>query len=371
MKKVLIYGLSNTRGGIETYILSMQEQLQEICQFVYLIEKCDCIYQEDIQKFNGKIYFYKEHSSRRKKIQLLDGILRDFAKEIRFLYVNVSDISYLTLAVLMLGLKYNYRILVHSHNAMLEPIESKIHQITHKTIENISRLIFRSKYITCLAVSNRAGKYLYKNNKYEILHAGIDVKKYKFNPIIRDKIRLAYDVNDEYVYGFVGRIVPIKNPIFLIEVFKSILNLSDNKNIKLMIIGDGSLMNEVKEKVIQEKLIDKVIFVGEVTNVSDYLQALDFIIVPSISEGLSLVLMEAQAAGLPAVCSLDRIPKEIRITPMIKFVSLEEDAIYWAQECIKFSKQRIDVDRNNWNDIVYSSDFEVRNVAMRLKDKLI
>lgn len=371
MKKILIYGLSNTRGGIENYIVSMQEQLKESIRFYYLIEKSDFIYRTDIEKYGGKICFFTNSASAKKRIQSIVSILKKFRSVTNILYVNVSDISFQTLATIIIGLNYKYRVVVHSHNAMLEPIQSRFHQITHKIIENLCVLICKSGKVISLAVSDRAGKYLFKNSTYEIIHAGIDVKKYKYNNAIRQKMRDKYSIGSAFIYGFVGRLVPVKNPAFVIDIFKQIVNLSEDKNLKLMIIGNGSLIVELRNKVIEEGIVEQVIFTGEVTNVSDYLQALDFLISPSISEGMSLTLVEAQAAGIPCVCSADRIPKNVGITPLVEFLSLDEDAVFWARKCMERAKKHSGTDRSIWNDDIYETNFEVKNAASLLKEKLM
>ena len=270
---------------------------------------------------------------------------------------------------MLIGWKYRYHMVIHSHNAFLEPIRSRFHRITHKLIENLCVLVCKSEKMVCLAVSDRAGSYLYKNGKYEILHAGIDVRKYRFDASVRDKIRNKYGLDNSRLYGFVGRLEAIKNPIFVIDIFKEIANLVVNAN--LMIVGSGSLMNEMKSKVHNEGLDNRVIFIGEVTNVADYLQAMDLIISPSISEGMPLLLMESQASGLPAVCSADRIPKEIRVTELVCFLSLEKSPLYWAKKCVDIEQRYRFDNRAFWNDVVYKTNFEIQNAAAMLKDRLI
>lgn len=371
MKKILVYGFSNTRGGIENYIVSMQGQLKDSIQFYYMIEKCNCIYKDDIQKYGGKIYFFSDSASAKKRIQSIANMLKRFRSMIDVLYINVSDISYQTLVTMMIGLRYKFHVVVHSHNAMLEPIQSRIHQVTHKVIENVCVLICKSQKITCLAVSDRAGKYLYKNGMYEIIHAGFNVRKYKFNRATRDRIRDNYNLGSSILYGFVGRLVPIKNPVFVIDVFKQIINLSKDKDLKLMIIGNGNLMHELRNKVFEEGIREQVIFTGEVTNVSDYLQALDLIISPSISEGMSLALVEAQAAGVPCVCSADRIPKDVGVTPLVEFLPLNKGAAFWAGKCVEGVRKHSDIDRTIWNDDILKTNFEVQKAALLLKEKLL
>src|SRR5699024_9176769 len=106
--------------------------------------------------------------------------------------------------------------------------------------------------------------------------------------------------DDEILLGHVGNFIEQKNHSFLIDIFSEVH--SENPKFKLLLISDGMLMPIIKDKVHSLGLDDVVIFLGKTLKVSEYLQGMDLFLLPSLHEGLPVVLVEAQAAGL--ICAV-------------------------------------------------------------------
>lgn len=122
-----------------------------------------------------------------------------------------------------------------------------------------------------------------------------------------------------------------KNHEFLLDMFKS-LN-TKHPNTVLLLIGDGDLRYTIERKIIKLGLQNSVVLLGVRSDIPQLLQAIDVFAFPSIYEGLGIVVIEAQAAGLPCVIS-DVVPSEVGITDLVKFISLKENPEYWAKEVI-------------------------------------
>lgn len=114
-------------------------------------------------------------------------------------------------------------------------------------------------------------------------------------------------------------------------MFKS-LN-TKHPNTVLLLIGDGDLRYTIERKIIKLRLQNSVVLLGVRSDIPQLLQAIDVFAFPSIYEGLGIVVIEAQAAGLPCVIS-DVVPSEVGITDLVKFISLKENPEYWAKEVI-------------------------------------
>ena len=112
-----------------------------------------------------------------------------------------------------------------------------------------------------------------------------------------------------------------------------------------------------------------VIFTGTVTNLQDYYQAMDLFILPSKSEGLGLVLIEAQASGLPCVASADVIPKEAKITELLDYIPLGQGKEKWAELCV-YKANHSPTDRKAYSEVVNNTQFEIRKEAPRLAELL-
>lgn len=178
-----------------------------------------------------------------------------------------------------------------------------------------------TKYISC---GEKAGEALYGKSFFEkkglLLKNGIDLQKYVFNNSMRRALRTQYGLDNKRVYACIGHFQPVKNHVFLIHIFNEICKV--DKTAILVLLGDGTLKEKIEILVKEKNLSDKVIFMGNVNNVSEWLQAIDFLLMPSLYEGVPLTLIEAQAAGLKCFVS-DTVSKETDITDTLKFLSLK------------------------------------------------
>lgn len=130
---------------------------------------------------------------------------------------------------------------------------------------------------------------------------GVDTEK--FIPVSRQskeelKEKILKADKDKKVALFVGRLGPEKN----ISVLLQSLALLDNE-VLLLIAGEGDIRMELQAQVNKERLVNKVIFLGAVENVHEFYQIADVFILPSKSEGLPNVLLEAMSSGLPCIGS--------------------------------------------------------------------
>lgn len=365
MKKVLVYGLKNMYGGLERYLLSMQEQLRDQVAFCYLVEQCDCIHQSFVEANNGRICYVPSRHPLAAHLKAVDKTLQELRRETDTLYVNVNGISF-DIAVILMGLRHHYRVIVHSHNAMMEPIKNPYYRALHKTLEAVALTILKTLKIERLAVSEKASRYLFGNRESRLVTPGMRIAQYRYSQADRSETRQALSLNEESLFGFVGRLTAVKNPMFVIRIFEEIRKLPGYIDARLVMVGDGPLRQELEQHVASAGLADAVTFVGEVENTARYYHAMDYLLLPSESEGLSLVAIEAQASGLPIACSQGRFPDVIRLTELVNMVPLEDGAAHWAQSCVEHGTRFRQEDRGTWNEEVSNSPFELEKAAQTL-----
>lgn len=203
--------------------------------------------------------------------------------------------------------------IAHSHNTTTE----------HPLINKLLRRTFESNVNARLACNEAAGQWLFKNKNYTVIENGIFLKKYIFNNNIRNKIRDKYKiVKDDIVIGHVGMFNYQKNQQFLVKLLKDL-----GSKYKLMLIGDGPNLKQIKEEVKKLNLQDRIIFTGVVNNVFDYLSSFDVFMLPSKFEGQPFVVIEALASGLPIIVSKN-VSKEIDLTNTVKFASLNNISLW-------------------------------------------
>ena len=225
--------------------------------------------------------------------------------------------------------------------AKILKIQNRIsHSHQSKNIKNILKLIYEkinmiiikkcaNQYIACgeEAAIYLYGKKMFLNHKVIILKNAIDLEKYKYNDKMRKEIRSKYGMDDNTILlGHVGRFTYQKNHIFLIELLRRL----DTKKYKMMLIGDGELKSEIAKKVDDYHLNNVVIFLENITNVYDYLSAMDIFLLPSHFEGLPVVGIEAQANGVKCLFS-SNIDKKLKIKSNVKMLDLDLEK--WLKEC--------------------------------------
>lgn len=173
----------------------------------------------------------------------------------------------------------------------------------------------------------------FKSKKIEYIPNGVDLSKirqlrYERNTFLKE-INLPADA---FILGHVGRFHPVKNQVRAVEIFDELLKKKPNAY--LLLIGDGhaDYKRQVKEKVDSLKLQDRVLFLGMRKDAVKIMSVLDALILPSVSESFSLVLVEAQAQGVRAVAS-KAVPEDVVCCNNCFRLGLEESNEVWV-DCL-------------------------------------
>lgn len=341
MKKILHYVSKMNRAGQETFIMNMYREIDKSkFQFDFLLsDNSPGQYDNEILKKGGKLFYIdlnkNGHFKALKNYFLLRRKLYSLAKKEDIFYIHnhhAFDAYLSARAALKAGFK---KVIVHSHSDSAE---------YHRWLSRLFRPLLSHLPVIEIAASEPAGKWLFSNDKFKIIKSGIKTQNFLYNKQSRNEIRKKLNIEDDLVVGNVGRFVPLKNHIFLIEVFKYINDKIPNS--VLLLIGDGDEEQSIKEKVEKMGLDDKVIFLGSKGDVEKYYQAMDIYVFPSLFEGLGMTIIEAETAGLPCFIS-SVIPEEVNISPLVYRYSLKETPESWANKIILNINKTKDVDRIN------------------------
>lgn len=217
-----------------------------------------------------------------------------------------------------------------------------------------------------LACSDKAAEHLFGSSYKDYPHYwtipnAIDADKYLFDDAIRQRIRNQIGVaNDEFLCGHVGTFSVPKNHAFLLDVFFEVLKRQPNA--KLVCCGAGALMASVKEKAKEMGILNKIIFAGVVSNVNEYMMAMDAFIFPSIFEGFGIAVLEAEATGLHSIIS-DVIPDDVDLTDLVHRKNLSESAASWAEVVLSTTLS----DRRSYNATIAQSKYNMKTTVKELE----
>ena len=223
-----------------------------------------------------------------------------------------------------------------------------------------------------LACSDLAAEYsfssmVYKSKRYVIVNNAISASKFRFDESARSRVRSEYDIEGKYVIGNVGRFVQQKNHEFMIDVLVDALKI--RQDCCLFLVG-GEVASEPKRKETIEKYAEKkgvkehVIFAGERKDIAAYLAAMDAFIFPSYFEGLGIVGVEAQAAGVKVVAAKNYIPIELKIVDNFMWLDLKDSTKTWA----KMLLNPVQNERSSAYKLIENSDYNIMRTAKKLED---
>ncbi len=212
--------------------------------------------------------------------------------------------------------------IAHSRNTVTE----------HPLVDRVLRPLFRRSYTHAWACGEDAGRWLFGDGEFTVLHNGKDLERYGFSEEVRKRIREEYGLEGRRVVGFVGNLNEQKNPEFLLRVFEALLE--KELEFRLFVVGDGADRERLEEEVAANLPTGSVTFTGRVANVHELLNAMDIMLLPSRWEGLPNVVLEWQANGLPSIIS-ERITRECAVTSSVYFNSIEASPEVWAEEILE------------------------------------
>lgn len=325
--RILQISYDMSLGGAETLIMNLYRNIDRTkVQFDFLLHSHEkSAYEDEITSLGGKIYRIPRFLGYNKFSY--DKDLSTFLlnhPEHRIIHDHLMDSETETFKV---AKKLGRITVAHSHIAQFDfSINELIRSYFRKDICKFSDFRF--------ACSEDAGNWLYKGKAdFTVLKNGIETSNFCFSPEKRTTLRESLGLKeDELAIVNIGRFVEQKNHKRLISIFKEVVKL--NEKAKLFLIGEGPLKPEIEKNVEELKLKDKVFFLGTRKAVNELLSAFDCFLFPSRFEGLGIVLIEAQASGLPCVFS-DVIPSEAWLIPsLLKPISLEATNNAWAEAII-------------------------------------
>ena len=349
-------------GGIENWLMSIYRTIdKQRLQFHFLVNTSEeAFFDKEIEGMGGKIFYGGSLKSPWRYFKTAYELLSNC--EYTAIHVHNVEGAGIVLKAAMLK-KIEMRIF-HCHDNSNISIQQK--SLLHKLYLKTNRC-FALKYANkLLAVSDKAGKSLFGNKYFQQISLGININK--FTPSSIKKVSKAdFGLTEkDYLVGHVGRFCLQKNQLFIVDVAKELVKIE--KKYKFLFIGIGDLFEEVQKKIEIKQLKEHFVFAGLRNDVPEIMKhVMDAFLFPSVFEGLGLVLVEAQAAGLPVVCS-NVIPEEAIInSDIVKKIDLSYSAKEWATLFHEFFRNHKDIDKKSAYEIFCNSSFNLNSTITTLE----
>lgn len=316
-------------GGVESVVMNYYRHIdRKRVQFDFLVDEDSTVVpRQEIESFGGRVFEVPPYQYSVAYGRALEGLFKSERWPIVHSHINALSVFPLRSAK-RVGVPVR---IAHSHSTGGKG----------EHVKNVAKTVLRkfsNVYPTHrFACSRYAGEWLFgKDANFEVVYNAIELERFAFNADIRANMRadLGLD-NDAFVVGHVGRFMPQKNHDFLIGVFAELVNLRPDS--VLLCVGNGELRSAVEASVADRGLSDKVMFLGQRGDVNQFYQVFDAFVLPSLYEGLCLVGIEAQVAGLPCFLS-DRITREVNVTGTVRFLPIE-DVRAWVEALASLNAQ--------------------------------
>jgi glycosyltransferase involved in cell wall biosynthesis len=356
------------RGGLETWLMHVLRHIDRDrfqMDFVVHTEK-PCPYDDEVRSLGSKIIPCLDPS----KPWLYDHNFKQILRKYGPYDIVHSHVHHFSGYVLRLAKQAGIPVrIAHSHNdTSSAEVKGGFYRRLYLTLTEW----WIARYATLgFGCSRKAAADLFSPSwesdpRWQILYYGIDLTPFR-KPVDKIAVRAELGIpTDAFVIGHVGRFEAQKNHVFLLEIVAEVAKREPR--MRLLLLGDGSLRPILEQKVIHLGLADRVIFAGVRSDVPRLmLGAVDVFILPSLYEGLPVVGIEAQTAGLPFILS-DVITEEIDfVKTLVQRVSLSQSASEWAEAVLTQRYAGATITQSDALALVETSPFNIETSVKHLE----
>jgi len=350
-------------GGVEAVVMNYYRHIDHSkIQFDFICDEDSTnIPYEEIEKYGGKVILIPPYQKVFKYQKELGKVLKEGKYKIVHSHINTLSVFPLRVAK-KVGVPVR---IAHSHST------SNKKEWKKNLMKNILRpfsKVYATDYMCC---SEFAGRYLFGNKTYDqgkvyLLNNAIDVDKFEYNEKIREAKRKELGINDNtLVIGHIGRFVAQKNHTFLIDIFNEVHKQKSDS--VLLLVGQGPLQGEIKAKVERLGLTSCVKFLGQRNDTNELYQGMDVLLLPSLYEGLPVVGVEAQTAGLLCILSSE-MTQETKMLNSTRFISISLDERQWA---VKLLKSYENYKRSDKSNQITLKGFNIKREVSKYEKKIL
>ena len=358
MRVLHIVSNISLRSGIMSFIMNYGRYLSGDVKFDFLYyEEREFEHKNEIALLGGCAYKTPSPTS----IRAYSAYIKDFCEQHRGEYdvIHLHD-SFLILFYSSLKRRLGAKsFIVHAHNTKFSDnprgeLRNRLFSIPNKWLPDYR-----------CACSEMAGEVIFGKrfiDQGHVIKNAIMLRKFLNNPMKREAKRRELGVDSSFVVGHIGNFIQQKNHDYVIKVFSEVAK--KRSDAVLVLIGDGILRPEIEDQCVKLGIREKVHFLGVRNDVCEIMCAFDRFLFPSLYEGLGIVLIEAQSAGIPCIYS-SAVPSETNILKANnRILDLQKPAVEWANAVMD---EKLSVMFNTEQEI-RNAGFDIETEAIKLKN---
>ena len=363
MRRICIFCEKWESGGIESFLTNvlLRCDLSRLQVDLVMAQRCPSVFTAPLEAAGVR---FVELSGSQRKFRENWQRFRALLRERRYDLVHLNLFQGMSLHYARIAAEEGVPVrIAHSHNAalrksLLRPVKLALSRFYSAR---------DTRHATELwACSRLAAEFLFpaaelRRRGYTFLPNGIDAERFRFRPEARARVRSELGIMDQFVIGHVGRLCYQKNQSFLLDVLAAM----ERPDAVLLLVGEGEDQAMLEEKAADLGLSGRVIFYGVTDQPEELYCAMDVFAFPSRFEGLGIVALEAQAAGLPVLCS-EHIPEEALVSPNAQALPLDAGADAWGRTLLAMPS-----DKNCGREALYEKGFDIAEVARRVLDRYL
>jgi glycosyltransferase EpsF len=358
-----IVGGPMSYGGTESFIMNhfrLIDKERFKYKFIVFTDSIG-VYDEEIIDNGGVIY----RISDRQSSSLLNHLIKFFevCKSQKILnpifHLHLDGLNgFYAIVLRLLGFK---KVVVHSHNTNFQT------ELTHKLLyHKLFRYLSRGFATHFAACGYDAGRWLFgkqiADNNTVFFPNAIDFNKFKFSDLYRFQLREKYQLNDYYIIGHIGRFHKQKNHEFIVDIAKWLKPLG--VKFKFFLVGEGEEEETIFNRILENDLTEFFEVVSPNHEIYKYYSLFDLFILPSLFEGLPLVLVESQVNGLKSVVS-DKVSIEAKMNDDLVFLSLDDIEAWIKQIRYFYLNNNVRGKANNYSEEL--KNFDINHSVLKLE----
>ena len=338
------------KGGVEAVVTAYDREMdhEEILFDYYIDADSTESLPEDILRSGARCFVIPPY---RQLPRYIMALVRAFRRErYRIVHVHMNTLSVFALsAAWAAGVPVR---ICHNHSTAHRGEGRRM------WLKLLLRPFARTFATDLFACGDYAGRWLYGRKAMErgevtVVRNAIDVRRFVYDPDVRASVRRRAGWDGAFVVGHIGRFMPQKHHVFLLEIFRCVH--AHREGALLLLVGDGPLRGEMEARARDLGIGDAVIFAGTTDRPEDLYQAMDVFCLPSLFEGNPVAAIEAQASGLCVIASSE-VSQEARVTDRMRFLPLSAPPEQWAEELLRCEGE----DRPDLSKEMTESGYDIR-----------